>query len=296
MHYIMSRITQYTAFFLVVSLLIPFSNGVLADVATIPPGDIINLAAVTVGSTTAQLSWSAVGADGYVDRATSYDLRYSSSTTSFNSAMWNSYTRAVGTPTPGNPGASESFTLTNLTPSTTYRVAVRAVDSFGILSQAFNVVTLTTTVDGSSSVSNVVFRLRLESIAIPSSKSVTITLYTAGTLNSVGTIATTTDSSGYFSLPETLAITGGLYDIAVSSPLYLNAKVFEYNLSSNATVVLPILQAGDLNSDNIINSLDWSVMSGRWFSNDASADINSDGIVNSLDWSVMSGNWFQTGA
>ncbi len=48
---------------------------------------------------------------------------------------------------------------------------------------------------------------------------------------------------------------------------------------------------GDLNNDGIVNSLDWSIMNNKWFSNDTTADLNNDGIVNSLDFSIMNGNW-----
>src|SRR3989344_283273 len=51
---------------------------------------------------------------------------------------------------------------------------------------------------------------------------------------------------------------------------------------------------GDLNNDKIVNSLDWSIMNGRWFTNDTAADLNIDGIVNSLDFSIMNGNWLKS--
>ena len=52
---------------------------------------------------------------------------------------------------------------------------------------------------------------------------------------------------------------------------------------------------GDLNNDRIINSLDWSIMNGRWLTNDSIADLNSDGIVNTIDFSIMNGNWLKSG-
>ena len=52
---------------------------------------------------------------------------------------------------------------------------------------------------------------------------------------------------------------------------------------------------GDLNKDGIVNSLDWSLMNSKWFTNDATADLNSDGIVNSLDFSIMNSNWLKSG-
>lgn len=52
---------------------------------------------------------------------------------------------------------------------------------------------------------------------------------------------------------------------------------------------------GDLNKDGIVNSLDWSIMNSKWFTNDSVTDLNHDGIVNSLDFSIMNGNWLKTG-
>lgn len=52
---------------------------------------------------------------------------------------------------------------------------------------------------------------------------------------------------------------------------------------------------GDLNKDGIVNSLDWSIMNGKWFTNDVTVDLNSDGIVNSLDFSIVNGNWLKSG-
>lgn len=266
---------------------------VRADGATIPPADIVDLAVVNVGSSSVQLTWSAVGADGYVEPATAYDMRVASY--NFTMASWSSLTRVNGTPTPGQPGIQESFAVTGLSPATGYYIAVRGVDSFGMMSAVYNMVSFTTASAGPTPVSNVVFAPQLEAVQIPSGKSVTITLYNAGTAVSAGTFTATTDATGRVALPGTLSIPAGLYDIMTSFQGYLRKKLFEYNISSNATITLPILPAGDINNDNIINSLDWSVMSGKWFSNDATTDINKDGIVNSIDWSFLSKNWFATG-
>ena len=48
---------------------------------------------------------------------------------------------------------------------------------------------------------------------------------------------------------------------------------------------------GDLNNDNAVNALDWSLMNSVWFSTDPTADLNNDGIVNSLDFSILNRNW-----
>jgi len=52
--------------------------------------------------------------------------------------------------------------------------------------------------------------------------------------------------------------------------------------------------AGDLNTDHIVNALDWSIMNQYWGTSNATADLNSDGTVNTLDYSILNANWFGT--
>ena len=58
---------------------------------------------------------------------------------------------------------------------------------------------------------------------------------------------------------------------------------------------LPVLLAGDFDGNNLINSLDSSYITARWFTSDAVADINKDGLVNSIDVSFLIKNWFKAG-
>ena len=51
---------------------------------------------------------------------------------------------------------------------------------------------------------------------------------------------------------------------------------------------------GDLDVNCIVNSLDWSIMNSKWFTNDATADLNKDGKVNAIDFSLMNANWGKT--
>ncbi|OGD23957.1 hypothetical protein A2Z10_02470 [Candidatus Azambacteria bacterium RBG_16_47_10] len=285
--------------FSIISLIILMSGAGLvprfarADGAAIPPANIVDLTVVNVGSSSVQLTWSAVGADGYVEPATAYDMRIAQY--NFTMGAWSSLTRVTGTPTPGQPGIQESFAVTGLNPGTMYYIAVRGVDSFGTISVAYNMVSFTTASAGPTPVSNVIFSPQLEGMQIPAGKSISVVLYNAGTATAAASFTGTTDTSGRVALPQTASLNAGLYDILVSTQGYLKKKLFEYNVSSNAIIELPTLPVGDINNDNIINSLDWSVMSGKWFSNDATTDINKDGIVNSIDWSFLSKNWFMTG-
>ena len=53
--------------------------------------------------------------------------------------------------------------------------------------------------------------------------------------------------------------------------------------------------AGDFNSDNIINSLDYSILNTHFNQNYPIADINKDGLVNSLDFAVLKNNYNRVG-
>ncbi len=57
----------------------------------------------------------------------------------------------------------------------------------------------------------------------------------------------------------------------------------------------PITLSGDINKDGVVNSIDWSIMSSKWFTTDSNSDLNKDGIVNSIDFSIMNNNWLKTG-
>ena len=75
------------------------------------------------------LAWTATGDDGAVGRASAYDLRYA--TQPIDDTNWAEATAAVGEPTPQSAGQAETFTIPGLLPSTTYYVALRAIDTEG---------------------------------------------------------------------------------------------------------------------------------------------------------------------
>jgi hypothetical protein len=56
-----------------------------------------------------------------------------------------------------------------------------------------------------------------------------------------------------------------------------------------------VLLGGDVNGDNFVNILDYSLMKSRWNSLSAIGDINGDGQVQLLDYQLMQAGWFKTG-
>jgi hypothetical protein len=107
----------------------------------IPPAPITNLAVAAIDATTIELTWTATGADGNQGTATSYDLRYSPSP--ITSGNFDAATQVTGTPAPKAAGSPEQFTVTGLTPSTTYYFAIKAKDAAGNMGDISNVASAT---------------------------------------------------------------------------------------------------------------------------------------------------------
>lgn len=266
----------------------------LADTST-PPSDILDLQAVVTGSTSIQFSWTAPGSDfgKFTESIASYDFRMATSI--FTTSNWSGQTKPAGLPTPGQPVTKETFTLTSLLPSTSYYFGIRGVDSFGNLSQSFNLLNVTTLASGTTNVSNVSFYPKIEGVSVPSGVNFTITFFQPNSSTQVYQFTGAADSAGKLVLPVSASLQGGNYDISVFSQYYLRKKLLNYNLATGANINPSVLPAGDLNGDSIINSLDWSVMRPNWLLSNNISDINKDGIVNSVDRSFLVKNWLQSG-
>jgi len=130
---------------------------------------------------------------------------------------------------------------------------------------------------------------------IPAGTSFTLNFYTPGTTTLKATAIMSSDATGKLTFPSSVTLAAGNYDFLTATNGYLKKKQLNVALASNTTLALAQLTAGDLNTDNIVNSLDWSVMNAQWFSNNVQSDINGDGIVNSLDFSYLNSNWNKVG-
>ncbi len=89
------------------------------------PNTITNLRVSAAQITAAYLAWTAPADVGTAGMA-GYDIRYS--TSPITDANWASATQLTGAPTPGTPGTTDRYTVTGLTPSTTYYFAIKSFD------------------------------------------------------------------------------------------------------------------------------------------------------------------------
>ncbi|MDG0810117.1 fibronectin type III domain-containing protein [Cohnella rhizosphaerae] len=106
-----------------------------------PPAAVTNLASTFVSWKSADLAWTAPGGDGNTGTAVAYDLRYA--TSAITASNWSSATPVSGVPAPKTAGSAEAFTVTGLTPGTTYYFALKAKDLVNE-SPISNVATVTT--------------------------------------------------------------------------------------------------------------------------------------------------------
>ncbi len=113
----------------------------IADPDSTPPSAIADLGTSNAGSNTMQLSWTAPGDDGNVGRASSYEIRYS--TSPIDESNFASGTLVVG-PDPLPSGSAQSFEVAGLSFLTTYYFAIKAHDEFNNGGPISNVATGTT--------------------------------------------------------------------------------------------------------------------------------------------------------
>jgi subtilisin family serine protease/PKD repeat protein len=101
-----------------------------------PAASTLSVSAKGLSSIT--LGWIASGDDGAIGTASSYDLRYSSTT--ITEGNWAAATRVHGEPVPQISGSTETFIVTGLRPGTGYYFALKIRDNGGNESALSNIV------------------------------------------------------------------------------------------------------------------------------------------------------------
>jgi hypothetical protein len=91
------------------------------------PVDVIDLAVSNPTASSIVLTWTAPGDDGSTGTASQYDVRYSTSQI-ITEADWEAAVSCTDGPSPSYAGTTESFTVTGLSPNTTYWFALKTAD------------------------------------------------------------------------------------------------------------------------------------------------------------------------
>lgn len=113
-------------------------------------------------------------------------------------------------------------------------------------------------------------------------------------------LRTTTDSNGYFSIPNVPAIASEdttEYNVEATFAGYLPARTtldLTAGSLSNDPIIFSTLRllAGDINGDNQVNIFDLAIIGSQYGSvGISSGDVNGDGQVNIQDLSLVSGNF-----
>lgn len=107
-----------------------------------PPAAVADLSVTNTTGNSITVRWTAPGDDGATGTASSYDIRYSTST--ITSANWGSASQATGEPAPAAAGTQQTFAVSGLNGSQTYYIAIRTTDDRGNVSVISNVVNATT--------------------------------------------------------------------------------------------------------------------------------------------------------
>ena len=113
-------------------------HGALRTAMSMLLGTMIVLGPISSQAASVTLFWTAPGDDSLLGRATSYDLRYSTST--ITSGNFGNATQVLGLPAPQASGTAESYTVNGLTGGQNYYFCIRTRDDVGNWSAISNVV------------------------------------------------------------------------------------------------------------------------------------------------------------
>lgn len=107
------------------------------------PAAVADLAVTGATGTSLSIRWTAPGDDAATGTAASYDIRYSTST--ITNGNFASATPVTGEPAPAVAGTAQTMTITGLSGSRTYYIAMKTTDDAANISALSNVPSGTTT-------------------------------------------------------------------------------------------------------------------------------------------------------
>ncbi len=193
---------------------------------------------------------------------------------------------AAFSPTACAPTCSSTLTLTASGTATAGTATVTVTSTGGVTrTTSFSLTVVSATFSRTIAISSLEGRTtRVISGTLEALNSVTKSLLKSYpyTTNSVGSATITFDIA-----PQTVYL-------KIKATPFLT-RLISVDLNNNVTYNFPQLLVGDINQDNIINSIDYSALNTKWFTTDSTVDLNQDGLVNSIDYSYMNQHWLVTG-
>jgi peptidoglycan hydrolase-like protein with peptidoglycan-binding domain/chitodextrinase len=122
-----------------------FKTAALVVSDTTPPPSISSLQVVSKSARAVTVSWVApldTGGSQNSGKVASYSLAYAGF--SLSDSNWANARFAGGLPSPANAGVTQSYTLVDLSPNTTYSIALKSKDAAGLESSISNIISVTT--------------------------------------------------------------------------------------------------------------------------------------------------------
>jgi chitodextrinase len=131
--------------------------------------------------------------------------------------------------------------------------------------------------------------------SIPSNLAITVTVLSPSSGSTLETQNNLTPTAGKYTVTF-LSSDPQIVNIRVKANGYLSQLLTSIDTTVNSASALsvPQLTAGDLNNDNVVNALDYSLMNSNWLKSGV-GDINGDGIINSLDFAILKNNFNKSG-
>lgn len=258
-----------------------------AGIDTTPPGKIFTLFPdLNVTQTSIPLLWAAVGDDNYTGVAFQYDIRYSTTEikdeSSFASAL-----QIADEPKPKSAGLQENYTVTNLQNNTVYWIALKARDEAGNTSELANVVRVQTG-QGLAPLPVPGYVSKIKIVIAPEKNyrkdisQVRLRIRDSSTKQVKIELKQDADAQGAIEyIPNN--VMKETVDLVIQAPHMLTkvAKNVDLNGTETIPLVVPDIKVGNLqDTDDVINSLDWAVLSSKWGTGDKDADFNQDDLIN----------------
>jgi len=184
----------------------------------------------------------------------------------------------------------DTTTLTN----TTHTITARAQDNAGNITTT-SAITITVNNPTLTKYPRLLTLTSLEGLSsIPPNQPITVTILSGST--ALETQTNLLPTAGKYTVTF-LSSDPQLVNIRVKANGYLSQLLTNIDTTVNSATALitPTLNAGDFNNDNVVNSLDYSLMNSHLLQIYPQADINLDNIINSLDFAILKNNWGRVG-